>query len=72
VIGAFGVLTAFLATTTSLFLTSVVHATPLLVGLFFAGRGAMSIAANQGTGPLSDRMADRRLLLLIAGVGGGD
>jgi SET family sugar efflux transporter-like MFS transporter len=69
-VGAYGVLSAFLSTTTSLFLTSAVHAAPLLVGLFFAGRGAMSIAVNQGVGPLSDRLPDRRLLLLIAGAGG--
>jgi MFS transporter, SET family, sugar efflux transporter len=69
-VGAYGLLSAFVTTTTSLFLTSAVHAAPLLIGLFFAGRGAMSIAVNQGVGPLSDRLPDRRLLLLIAGVGG--
>lgn len=31
-IGAYGVLSAFLSTTTSLFLTSAVHAAPLLIG----------------------------------------
>ena len=63
-------LSAFLSTTTSLFLTSAVHAAPLLIGLFFAGRGAVSIALNLGVGSLSDRLPDRRLLLLIAGMGG--
>lgn len=69
-IGVYGALSAFLSTTTSLFLTSAVHATPLLIGLFFAGRGAVSIALNLGVGSMSDRLPDRRLLLLIAGMGG--
>jgi SET family sugar efflux transporter-like MFS transporter len=69
-IGAYGMLTAVLSTTTSLFLTSVVHAAPLLIGLFFAGRGAVSIVLNLGVGAMSDRLPDRRLLLVIAGMGG--
>ena len=69
-IGAYGLLTALLSTTASLFLAGAVHAAPLLIGLFFAVRGAMSIALNQGVGALSDRLPDRRLLLVIAGVGG--
>jgi hypothetical protein len=48
-VGAYGLLSAFVTTTTSLFLTSAVDAAPLLIGLFFAGRGAMSIAVNQGS-----------------------
>jgi SET family sugar efflux transporter-like MFS transporter len=63
-------LTAVLSTTTSLFLTSAVHAAPLLIGLFFAGRGAVSIVLNLGVGAMSDRLPDRRLLLVIAGLGG--
>lgn len=69
-IGAYGTLSAFVSSTTSLFLTSAVHAAPLLVGLFFAVRGAVSIALNQSIGSLSDRLPDRRLLLMLAGVGG--
>src|SRR5690349_13038901 len=69
-IGAYGTLTAFASSTTSLFLTSAVHAAPLLVGLFFAVRGAVSIALNQSIGSLSDRLPDRRLLIMLAGVGG--
>jgi MFS transporter, SET family, sugar efflux transporter len=69
-IGAYGMLSAFLSTTTSLVLTSAVHAAPLLIGLFFAGRGAVSIALNLGVGSMSDRLPDRRLLLVIAGMGG--
>jgi MFS transporter, SET family, sugar efflux transporter len=69
-IGAYGMLTAVLSTTTSLFLTSAVHAAPLLIGLFFAGRGAVSIVLNLGVGAMSDRLPDRRPLLVIAGMGG--
>jgi SET family sugar efflux transporter-like MFS transporter len=69
-IGAYGVLSAFLSTTTSLFLADAVHAAPLLIGLFFAGRGAVAIALNLGAGSISDRLPDRRLLVVIAGVGG--
>jgi SET family sugar efflux transporter-like MFS transporter len=69
-IGAYGVLSAFLSTTTSLFLTTAVHVAPLLIGLFFAGRGVVSIALNLGVGPISDRLPDRRLLVVIAGIGG--
>jgi SET family sugar efflux transporter-like MFS transporter len=69
-IGAYGVLSAFLSTTTSLFLANAVHAAPLLIGLFFAGRGAVSIAVNLGAGSVSDRLPDRRLLVVIAGMGG--
>jgi SET family sugar efflux transporter-like MFS transporter len=69
-IAAYGVLSAFLSSTTSLFLTSAVHAAPLLIGLFFAGRGVVSIALNLGAGSMSDRLPDRRLLVVIAGIGG--
>jgi SET family sugar efflux transporter-like MFS transporter len=69
-IGAYGMLSAVLTTTTSLFLSSAVHAAPLLIGLFFAGRGAVSIVVSLGVGSLSDRLPDRRLLLVIAGLGG--
>lgn len=69
-IGAYGVLSAFLSTTTSLFLANAVHAAPLFIGLFFAGRGAVSIALNLGVGSVSDRLPDRRLLVMIAGMGG--
>jgi MFS transporter, SET family, sugar efflux transporter len=69
-IGAYGVLTAFLNTTTSLFLADAVHAAPLLIGLFFAGRGTVAIVAALVAGPVSDRLPDRRVLLLISGAGG--
>jgi SET family sugar efflux transporter-like MFS transporter len=69
-VGAYGVLSAFITTSTSLFLASAVHAAPLLIGVFFAVRGGVSLLVNQAAGPLSDRLPDRRLLLLVAGAGG--
>jgi SET family sugar efflux transporter-like MFS transporter len=69
-IAAYGVSMAFVSTTTSLFLADEVHATAGLIGLFFAVRGLASIAVNSGAGWLSDRLADRRALLLAAGVAG--
>jgi MFS transporter, SET family, sugar efflux transporter len=69
-IAAYGVLTAFIATTTSLFLADAVHAAPLLIGLFFAGQGAVAIVVGLVAGPVSDRLPDRRLLLVVAGAGG--
>jgi SET family sugar efflux transporter-like MFS transporter len=69
-IGAYGLLSAFLSTTTSLFLTTAVHAAPLLIGLFFAGRGVVSIALNLSVGSMSDVLSDRRLIVVIAGAGG--
>jgi MFS transporter, SET family, sugar efflux transporter len=69
-IGACGVVTAFLGSTTSLFLADAVRAGPLLIGLFFAARGAVSIGVGLAAGSLSDRLPDRRLLLQVGGVGG--
>jgi MFS transporter, SET family, sugar efflux transporter len=69
-IGACGVVTAFLNSTASLFLADAVRAAPLLIGLFFAARGAVSIVVSLAAGSVSDRLPDRRLLLLIAGVSG--
>jgi SET family sugar efflux transporter-like MFS transporter len=69
-IGACGVVTAFLNSTGSLFLADAVRAAPLLIGLFFAARGAVSIVVSLAAGAVSDRLPNRRLLLLIAGVNG--
>ena len=69
-IGACGVFTAFLNSTASLFLADAVRAAPLLIGLFFAARGAVSIGVGLAAGSVSDRLQDRRLLLLVGGVGG--
>jgi SET family sugar efflux transporter-like MFS transporter len=69
-IGACGVVTAFINSTASLFLVNAVRAAPLLIGLFFAARGAVSIVVSLGAGAVSDRMPDRRPLLVIGGIGG--
>ena len=69
-IGACGLVTAFLNSTASLFLVDAVRAAPLLIGLFFAARGAVSIVVSLAAGAVSDRLPDRRLLLVIGGVGG--
>jgi SET family sugar efflux transporter-like MFS transporter len=61
---------ALMNTTSSLFLADAVHAAPLLIGLFFAGRGMFAIGVSLGAGWLSDRMPDRRLLLVVGGVSG--
>ena len=69
-IGACGVVTAFINSTASLFLVDAVRAAPLLIGLFFAARGAVSIVVSLAAGAVSDRMPDRRPLLVIGGIGG--
>jgi SET family sugar efflux transporter-like MFS transporter len=69
-IGLYGVTSAFLSTTTSLFLADAVRVGPLLIGLFFTWRGVVAVATNQPAGRLSDRLPDRRLLIAVAGVAG--
>jgi MFS transporter, SET family, sugar efflux transporter len=69
-IGACGAATAFLNSTASLFLVDAVRAAPLLIGLFFAARGAVSIVVSLAAGAVSDRLPDRRPLLVIGGAGG--
>ena len=59
---------AFLSTTTSLFLADAVHATALLIGMFFVVRGLVAIPINVISGRLSDRLSDRRVLILTGGV----
>jgi MFS transporter, SET family, sugar efflux transporter len=61
---------AFLATTTSLFLADALHVAPLAIGLFFTVRGVAAIVINLAAGRISDRLPDRRLMLGIAGAGG--
>lgn len=69
-IAAYGTTMSFLATTTSLFLADAVRAAPLLVGLFFVVRGIVALGVNTAAGRLSDRLADRRVVLLWAGLTG--
>jgi SET family sugar efflux transporter-like MFS transporter len=69
-IGTYGLTMAFQLPTMSLFLADDVHAAPLLIGLFYVIRGVMSIGVSQGTGRLSDRLRDRRLMLGLSGAAG--
>jgi SET family sugar efflux transporter-like MFS transporter len=68
--GAYGLVSAFLSTTASLFLANAVHAAPLLIGLFFVGRGVAAIAVSLVAGWISDRLPDRRFMIVLAGVSG--
>ncbi|MGH3298110.1 MAG: MFS transporter, partial [Trebonia sp.] len=69
-IGIFGLTTACLSPTLSLFLANAVHTAPFLIGLFFTVRAAAGIVAGLATGWLSDRMPDRRVLLGLVSLGG--
>src|SRR5690349_18775267 len=61
--GACGLVSAFFGTTASLFLANAVHAAPFQIGLFFAARGAASIAISLAAGWISDRLPDRRFMI---------
>lgn len=63
-----GVAGAFLVPTTSLFLTEAVAATPLMVGLFFAARSIAEIGTDVVVGALSDRLRDRRTILVLTAL----
>jgi MFS transporter, SET family, sugar efflux transporter len=69
-IGTYGLMMAFQAPTMSLLLADNVHAGPSLIGLFYVIRGAASIAVSQGTGRMSDRLRDRRVMLGLSGAAG--
>jgi MFS transporter, SET family, sugar efflux transporter len=66
----YGLGMAFQSSSLSLFLANAVHAAPILVGVYFTVRAAAGIVVNQAAGRLSDRMRDRRLLLVVAGIAG--
>jgi len=66
----YGLGMAFQSSSLSLFLANAVHAAPILVGVYFTVRAASGIVVNQAAGRLSDRMRDRRLLLVAAGIAG--
>ncbi|MFJ2648412.1 sugar efflux transporter [Streptomyces sp. NPDC087420] len=74
VTGAVGVSGAMVSTSASLFLADEVGATPLMIGLFFAGRAVGEIGVDLVIGVLSDRVRDRRRLLalctLLFAIGG--
>ncbi|WP_416970347.1 sugar efflux transporter [Streptomyces sp. 4F14] len=66
--GAVGIAGAFLVPTTSLFLTEAVAATPLMVGLFFAARSIAEIGTDVVVGAVSDRLKDRRAILVLTAL----
>jgi glycosyltransferase involved in cell wall biosynthesis/predicted MFS family arabinose efflux permease len=65
---AIGVAGAMVVTATSLFLANAVHTAPLMIGLFFAGRGAAEIVTDLFVGVLSDRLRSRRTLLALCAL----
>jgi MFS transporter, SET family, sugar efflux transporter len=69
-IALYGLITAGLGTTLSLFLADAVHAAPILIGLFFTARAASGIGIGLATGWISDRMRDRRVMLGVTGLSG--
>jgi MFS transporter, SET family, sugar efflux transporter len=64
---------AMLAPTTSLFLADAVRVTPLMIGLFFAGRSVLEVGTDLVVGALSDKIGNRRavlaLCLLLSAIG---
>jgi SET family sugar efflux transporter-like MFS transporter len=69
-IGTYGLMMAFQGPTMSLLLADDAHAGPFLIGLFYMARGVASIVVSQGTGRLSDRLSDRRVMLGLSGAAG--
>jgi SET family sugar efflux transporter-like MFS transporter len=66
--GMIGVAGAMVTTSVSLFLSDEVGATPLMIGLFFAGRAVMEIASDLVVGAMSDRIGSRRALLALCSL----
>ncbi|WP_051837074.1 sugar efflux transporter [Streptomyces sp. NRRL WC-3742] len=66
--GVVGLAGAFAVPTTSLFLKDVVGATPLMIGLFFAVRSIGEIGTDLAMGVVSDRLRDRRMLLVLTAL----
>ena len=56
---------AMVMTSTSLFLAMEVRAGALMIGLFFAGQGAVQVVAELCVGVVSDRLRSRRNLLAV-------
>ncbi|PIM67851.1 hypothetical protein CTU88_34405 [Streptomyces sp. JV178] len=60
-----GVSGAMMSTSGSLFLSDEIGVGPLLIGLFFLGRGILGVLSGLVFGTLSDRIGNRRLLLTV-------
>jgi MFS transporter, SET family, sugar efflux transporter len=69
-VAAYGLMAAATNTSMSLFLTDAVKAAPFLVGMFFTVRAAAGIVVGLVAGWLSDRVADRRVIMGTAGMFG--
>lgn len=67
-IAVYGLISAGLTTTLSLFLINAVHAGPYLIGLFFAIGSVWGIAVGLVTGWFSDRVPDRRMMIGVTGL----
>ena len=63
--GLIGVSGAMMSTSGSLFLAEEIGVGPLLIGLFFLGRGVLGVLSGLAFGALSDRIGNRRLLLAV-------
>ncbi|MBR7833474.1 sugar efflux transporter [Actinospica durhamensis] len=59
---------AMISTSASLFLANAVRASPLMIGLFFAGRSVLELFTDLAVGTVSDRLRDRRTLLTACSV----
>ncbi|WP_051709994.1 sugar efflux transporter [Streptomyces sp. NRRL S-350] len=66
--GVVGLAGAFVIPTVSLFLADAVHATPLMIGLFFAVRSVGEIGTDLAMGVVSDRLRDRRTVLVLTAL----
>ncbi|WP_063836018.1 sugar efflux transporter [Actinacidiphila yeochonensis] len=71
--GLIGVGGAMVTTSSSLFLSDAIKATPLMVGFFFTGRALSEIVCEMVVAVMSDRIGNRRPLLalcaLLSGLG---
>ncbi|GAA5061833.1 SET family sugar efflux transporter-like MFS transporter [Thermocatellispora tengchongensis] len=65
---AIGVGGAMVVPTVSLFLSDAVHATPIMIGAFVAGRAVAEISSDLAVGVLSDRVGSRRIVLGVCSM----
>lgn len=65
-----GLAIAFLVPVLSLFLSDELHVRPLLVGVFFTANAIAGIVLGQVLAHYSDRMGNRKPLIMICGIAG--
>ncbi|MFE1834061.1 sugar efflux transporter [Streptomyces sviceus] len=63
--GLIGLSGAMMSTSGSLFLAEEIGVGPMLIGLFFLGRGVLGVLSGLAFGALSDRIGNRRILLAL-------